>query len=99
MNAANGRIAVACMQVLLVEMLSSAGVAERGTEPDQKRLGCHMAIFAELLRANAMGPLTVRPHTLTILALLLLPPAHFCVDLQTGANRHLTLAGRPAKDL
>ena len=49
-------------QVMLLEMLSSADVEENGSAPDLKRLGCHwvpMAVFAALLQAQALGPLTV----------------------------------------
>lgn len=48
------------VQVMLTEMLNVSSAQEDTMVPNNRRLGCHMALLSALLKANVMGPLTVR---------------------------------------
>jgi hypothetical protein len=48
------------VQIMLSEMLNASAAQEDTMAPDNRRLGCHMALLSALLKANVMGPLTVR---------------------------------------
>ena len=50
---------VSWLQMVLSEMLNRAGAPTACDGPNNKRLGCHMALFSALLKAETLGPLTV----------------------------------------